>query len=84
MRSCDCFISYRSDIQPGEMKYNRSVMEDVDGGMDISAVPEISPSLGLVAGRDRLDTVNRSLTKRRPPSFKRDEETMPAKVSLYS
>ncbi len=53
------------------MKYNRRVV--VDGGVDISAVPEISPTLGLVAGRDRLDTVNRSLTKRRPPSLKKNE-----------
>lgn len=51
-----------TDIKPGEMKYNRDVE------LDISAIPEISPTLGLVAGRDRLDARNRSLTKRRPAS----------------
>lgn len=54
------------DIQRGEMKYNKKVIE----GMDLSAVPETAPTLGLVAGRDRLDTANRSLVKRRPASQK--------------
>lgn len=57
-----------TDIQPGEMKYNRKVSEDL--GVDLSVVPEISPSLGLVAGRDRRDANNRSLTKRRPASLR--------------
>ena len=46
------------------MKYHQKVSME----MDISAIPQITPSLGLVAGRDRLDTINRSLTKRRPPN----------------
>lgn len=50
------------------MKYNKKVIEDVD--MDFSAIPETEPTLGLVAGRDRLDTANRSLIKRRPASQK--------------
>lgn len=60
--------STSADIQPGEMKYHRKLSEDVD--MDISAIPEISPTLGLAAGRDRLSATNRSLTKRRPASFR--------------
>ena len=50
------------------MKYNKKVIEDVD--MDFSAIPETEPTLGVVAGRDRLDTANRSLIKRRPVSQK--------------
>ena len=51
------------------MKYNRKVSEDVD--MDISAIPQISPTLGLGPGRDRLSATNRSLTKRRPASLRK-------------
>ena len=51
------------------MKYNKTVNEEID--MDISVIPQISPTLGLVAGRDRLSTNNRSLTKRRPPSLRK-------------
>ena len=34
--------------------------------MDLSAVPQTTPSLGLVHGHDRLDLVHRSSSKRRP------------------
>ena len=62
------------------MKYHQVVE------MDLNAVPQIAPSLGVVAGRDRLDTNNRSLTKRRPPSIRqnsKDNENV-AEVSLIS
>lgn len=59
-----------ADIQPGEMKYNKKVSEGID--VDISAIPEISPTLGVIAGRDRLSASNRSLTKRRPPSLRQN------------
>lgn len=51
------------------MRYNRKVSENVD--MDISVVPETSPTLGVAVGRDRLSAINRSLTKRRPASFRK-------------
>lgn len=54
------------DIQQGEIKYNKKVTEN----MDLSDVPETVPTLGVAAGRDRLDTANRSLVKRRPASQK--------------
>lgn len=52
------------------MKYNKKVSEGID--VDISAIPEISPTLGVIAGRDRLGASNRSLTKRRPPSLRQN------------
>ena len=58
-----------SDFQPGEIKYNREVE------MDLSYVPWIMPSLGLVAGRNRRDASNRSLVKRRPPSLRQKAES---------
>lgn len=36
--------------------------------MDLSSVPHIMPTLGLLAGRDRRDASNRGLAKRRPPT----------------
>ena len=35
---------------------------------DLSAVPETSPSLGLKHGHDKMDVINRSVSKRRPAS----------------
>lgn len=36
--------------------------------MDISAVPQTTPSLGLTHGHDKLDLVYRGVSKRRPMS----------------
>ena len=36
--------------------------------MDLSAVPQTTPSLGLAHGHDKVDLVHRSSTKRRPMS----------------
>ncbi len=50
------------------MKYNMKLTEELD--MDISVIPETSPTLGVAVGRTRIDAINRSLTKRRPPSLR--------------
>lgn len=36
--------------------------------MDLSAVPQTTPSLGLAYGHDKVDLVHRSSVKRRPMS----------------
>lgn len=61
----EMFSSTTADIEPGEMKYNRMVKEEAN--VDLSAVPHITPSLGLVEGRDRRDASNRN---RRPASLR--------------
>ena len=38
--------------------------------MDLSAVPQTSPTLGLTHGHDKLDLVHRSSSKRRPASHR--------------
>ena len=70
-----------ADIEPGEMKYNMKFTEE----MDISVIPETSPTLGLAFGRTRIDAINRSLTKRRPPSIRQNLnlDTTAERVSFY-
>ncbi len=36
--------------------------------VDISAVPQTNPSLGLKHGHEKLDVISRSISKRRPAS----------------